>query len=70
MKRVHSLSGLVGLAALALAATGCDSGPKLHDVSGRVTLDGAPLPEGDITLLPDGTAAAPQGARSPPGPTP
>jgi len=33
------------------ALLGCDSGPRMYPVSGTVTLDGQPVPEGDIAFL-------------------
>jgi len=39
---------------------GCSPGPVLHSVSGAVTLDGAPLPEGDITFTPVDSSLAPE----------
>jgi hypothetical protein len=47
---------LFGLALLAAVATlpGCGpSGPRLEPVSGKVTLDGAPLKSGTVTLVAD-----------------
>lgn len=51
-------AGAVGvcLAALAMLAAsgGCGSGhPKTYSVSGRVTVNGKPLPSGDIQLIPE-----------------
>ena len=37
---------------VAVTVCGCDGGPKLYPVSGAVTFDGAPLPAGDILLIP------------------
>ncbi len=40
-------------ATLAVAATGCGgatSGPKVNTVTGKVTLDGTPIPEGTISF--------------------
>jgi hypothetical protein len=48
---------------LALAAAGCDRGAALYPVSGSVTLDGAPLPEGDILLVPADTSIGPEGGQ-------
>jgi hypothetical protein len=39
------------LFAAAAAAAGCATGPVTVPVSGRVTLDGDPLPDADITLF-------------------
>jgi hypothetical protein len=58
MRRRYLLAAC--LAALPLA--GCaPSGPRTYPVSGTVTLDGQPLPEGHITFMPvsdDASAAA------------
>jgi hypothetical protein len=49
MRTAIALSGL----ALAMALTGCGpSGPKLYPVSGTVTYNGMPLPEGHIIFMP------------------
>jgi hypothetical protein len=37
-----------------VAALGCDSGPRLASVSGKVTLDGKPLPKATVTFVPIG----------------
>ncbi len=45
-----------GCALAALATTvlaGCGSGPKLYHVSGRLTLDGQPIPAGYVYFEPD-----------------
>jgi hypothetical protein len=40
--------------AVVLLSSGCgDGGPKRASVSGRVTIDGQPLPEGAITFIPE-----------------
>lgn len=41
---------------------GCDSGPKVYEVSGVVTWDGVPLPTGEISLVPEEPGLAPDGA--------
>jgi hypothetical protein len=41
-----ALAGLLGLAA------GCDDGPPVGDLTGEVTLDGAPLAEGVVRFTP------------------
>lgn len=47
-----------GFAALSVVAMGCGgSGPVTHEVSGVVTLDGAPLPEVAVVFTPDGSVA-------------
>src|SRR5256885_16650433 len=38
--------------ALALSAASCSSENTLVTISGKVTLDGAPLPDGDILFMP------------------
>jgi hypothetical protein len=51
------------LAVLALALSGCDSGPKMYDVQGEVTLDGHPVPAGDIRFLPEETRFGPDAGK-------
>jgi hypothetical protein len=41
------------LSALTLLIAGCDSGPKVVSVSGRVTLDSKPLPNATLQFLPE-----------------
>jgi hypothetical protein len=48
------------VAAALLAVAGCDSTPKTYPVTGTVTLDGQPIPDGDIIFLPADTAVAPE----------
>src|SRR5262249_50753905 len=43
---------LMRLAVLTLFSAGCNQGPKLGRVSGRVTYKGKPVPNGAITFLP------------------
>ncbi len=43
--------GLVAVLAVALIA-GCDSGPKMGEVSGTVTMDGAPAPSLEVSFEP------------------
>jgi len=50
----------VGWLLLVVFLCGCTPGPVLHPVSGAVTLDGAPLPEGDITFTPADPSLAPE----------
>ena len=50
------------LVVLLLASFGCDSGPRLYEITGKVTFDGVPVAKGDITLRPEKTSTAPQGA--------
>ena len=45
--------GMTAVAVALLVLTGCDRGPKMYPVSGTVTLDGNPVPEGEI-LFTDG----------------
>lgn len=40
---------------MTLLAVGCSRGPVTFPVSGTVTYDGQPLPEGIIIFVPDGT---------------
>ena len=54
--RVFAFTGLLGVAA------GCGSaptGPVMVPVTGTVTLDGKPLPQGVVTLLPSAGGRAP-----------
>ncbi len=39
---------------------GCEKGPKYYDVSGTISLDGRPLPEGDIIFSPMDSALGPE----------
>jgi hypothetical protein len=48
---------------LVSAAVGCGSGSGVHQVSGKVTLDNEPLPDGDITFFPEAKDAAPEGGK-------
>jgi hypothetical protein len=43
---------LLPLAWAALAAAGCDSGPKRHEVSGEITFKGRPVADGIIEFEP------------------
>jgi len=45
-----------------LACLGCDSGPSLYEIKGKVSFDGVPVAKGDITLRPEKPSTAPQGA--------
>jgi hypothetical protein len=49
--------------AVALVAGCSDSGPKRYDVSGSVTLEGRPIPFGEVVFTPDGAKknSGPQG---------
>jgi hypothetical protein len=46
-----------GVATILLALTGCTDHPALAPVSGRVTLDGQPLPRGMVQFVPVAEAA-------------
>jgi len=51
---LRRLLRISGLAAVLLAAVGCgSSGPNVYEVTGTVTFDNDPLPEGDITFFPE-----------------
>src|SRR4051794_2865052 len=54
----RSLPALAGMAALLLGIAGCSQTPRsevpLVPASGKVTLDGKPLPEADIEFIPEG----------------
>jgi hypothetical protein len=47
-------AGLIPLAALAVSLAGC--GPKQAAITGRVLLDGKPLPGGRVTFRPENSA--------------
>src|SRR5690242_5488160 len=49
--------------ALALSAASCSSENPLITITGNVTLDGAPLPEGDILFTPADTQFGSEGAK-------
>jgi hypothetical protein len=44
-----------------LVPIACDSGPKMYDITGKVSFDGTPVAKGDITLRPEKPTTAPQG---------
>lgn len=44
-------------------ATGCSSGPRTYKVTGAVTLDGKPVPMGDVLLVSDDGARGPDAAK-------
>jgi len=48
--------------ALAIGLVGCSDGPPMGDVSGSVTVDGAPSPDGYITFTPTDGTKTPQGS--------
>jgi hypothetical protein len=50
---MRHLSWFLGLTAALMVAVGCSSGPRMYKVTGTVTLDGKPLPEGEILFVPD-----------------
>lgn len=50
------------LIVLFVTAIGCDSGPKLYEVSGKVSFDGSPIEKGDITFRAENTSTSPQGS--------
>ena len=45
-----------------IACLGCDSGPSLYEIKGKVSFDGVPVAKGDITLRPEKPSTAPQGS--------
>lgn len=47
------LVSFVFLSGAALMAAGCNKGPQLSSVKGRVTLDGKPLPNATVTFTPE-----------------
>jgi hypothetical protein len=54
----------LALGAAALLLVGCGaSGPRTYKVVGTVTLDGKPLPDGDIQFLPQDRALSIDGGR-------
>lgn len=63
MKQLSTHRFLLVAALLALAPAGCDSGSSEVDplprltVSGTVTLDGKPLPEGKLQFMPDSSGS-------------
>jgi hypothetical protein len=61
---IRSFAGCLLSACLAAALIGCGgSGPKMHDVSGTVTFDDQPLPEGDIMFVPDDKSVGPEAGK-------
>jgi hypothetical protein len=54
---------LVGLALAAAPLAGCGSGARTYEVTGEVTFDGQPVPEGDILFAPDDPSLAPEGGK-------
>jgi hypothetical protein len=56
----HTVCRLVFSGWLGAAVIGCGpSGPETYPVSGTVTFDGEPVPDGYVTLTPEDAAAAP-----------
>lgn len=51
LSRLRAGCGLLPI--LAIAFAGCTDGPDLGRVSGRITLDGAPLADASVMFLPD-----------------
>jgi hypothetical protein len=50
----RKISVVVGTGLLALVCLGCgDSGPEIASVEGKVTLDGAPLPNAAVVFIPE-----------------
>lgn len=50
---MRDLNGILMVAVLVSLLLGCGpGGPTLHEVSGTATMDGTPLPSGDIVLDP------------------
>jgi hypothetical protein len=62
---LRRLFSVPGLAVFFLAAAGgCgSSGPRVYEVTGSVTLDNTPLPDGDITFFPAEKDVAPDGGK-------
>ena len=56
---MKSLLGTAGLT-VAILICGCSQDPKLFPVSGTVTFDGAPMPDGDILFIPVDPALGPE----------
>lgn len=54
------LAKLAACIAICLSVSGCDRGPKIVPVTGKVTLDGKPLPFKSVYFFPD-RASTPQG---------
>ena len=54
----HSLACLLLVPAAVVLATGCDSRPRRVPVSGQVLLDGKPLNQGFVRVIPENGRAA------------
>lgn len=52
------LTLIVAVLGISLVA-GCDKGPRLYSVSGKVTFDGNPIETGEITVAPVGGTGRP-----------
>jgi hypothetical protein len=58
----HSMRSVIfGLTAATLFAAGCGSDVELGGVTGRVTMDGKPLPEALVRYIPEGGGRSAQG---------
>ena len=55
-----SLLHLLLLISLLALLPGCSRGPKLYPVRGEVTIDGQPVPEGNILLIPTDGKTGPE----------
>lgn len=61
---IRTLLAAGPLATLLLLSLGCgESGSKMHEVSGTVTFDDKPVPEGDIAFVPDDKAVGPEAGK-------
>lgn len=58
ISRNHWLSTLLTMVVIGTVGCGGPSGPKLYPVTGTVTWEGEPLPEGDISLIPIGSGGS------------
>jgi hypothetical protein len=52
LRLVRDIGALLGVIVATWSASGCFSGKAKYDVQGQVTLDGHPLEEGSILLVP------------------
>jgi hypothetical protein len=46
-----------------LLLLGCSSGPRMYKVAGTVTLDGRPLPDGDVLFVPLDKSLSPEAGK-------
>lgn len=60
---MHRLPAIVCLGVLVVWSAGCSGGPRMRQVSGQVTLDGKPVPEGDILFKPAAGSLGPDAGR-------